>query len=80
MKTPKKTARDHKDSAAVGWCAVHEKRSYDSRKRARNAIRQINGERMRAYACDAVDGQFHIGHLPDNVRRGAITAPEVYRP
>lgn len=52
----------------VGICAVCGKRMYATRAAARKAAKDLYpGHAMRAYQCD---GHWHIGHLPDFVRKG----------
>ncbi|MFG2059696.1 hypothetical protein ACGFI9_37360 [Micromonospora sp. NPDC048930] len=63
----------------TGYCDAHGKRLFSSRKRARKQIREHrNGKGMREYPCTLVDGHFHIGHLPREVRRGYKTVAEVH--
>jgi len=77
------TARRAPDRAGITnaldfvWCPTHSKRAWLTRKAADSAIRRIR-EPMREYPCDRVDGGWHIGHLPPDVRKGVITAPEIY--
>lgn len=63
----------------VTWCPDCGKRSYAHRKAAKAEIRRINGTRMREYRCPTTRTYFHIGHLPDAVVTGKVTAPEIYR-
>lgn len=66
------------DSSAIGFCDVHQKLLYTGRKPARKSA-QCNGrDGMRPYRCDAVDGMWHLGHLPPNVRKGKLTAGEAF--
>ena len=63
----------------MGYCDQHAKRLYSSRKQARKQIREHRHHRgMREYPCTLVAGHFHIGHLPRDVLKGRITAPEIY--
>lgn len=57
---------------------THGKRLYETRKIARDRIRHIPGEQLRAYRCSDVEGYWHIGHLPDAVKKGEITARQIY--
>lgn len=60
-------------------CEVHGKRGYTSRKLAKAGIRRTsNSKGMRAYACDVVEGMWHIGHLPEDVTGGRRTAADIY--
>jgi hypothetical protein len=58
-------------------CPTHGKRTWWTRKAARAACRRAPGEQLRAYRCDVLPG-FHIGHLPQVVREGHLTAAEIY--
>lgn len=71
---------DHRKAGrALGFCDIHGKMLFTDRKNARMAIRHLAGRKdMREYACDAVTGMFHIGHMPPDVRSGVITAGEIY--
>ncbi len=76
-------SRDHTGAGRVsGWhdssCAVHRKRLYASRARARKAARHAHGEHLREYRCDQQDDMWHIGHLPADVRQGRRTARQIY--
>lgn len=57
------------------------KRAYLSRKEARKATRRLKqegkGDRMREYRCPDCD-RWHIGHLPQRVYRGDMSADEFY--
>lgn len=64
--------------AAAGWCPKHGKRMYPTRRQARDAIRQIAAVGGRAYRCTAVAPYWHWGHIPEAVRRGHLTAREIY--
>lgn len=65
------------DHGYIGTCSICGKRCYTSRKLAKRAARSIQGnrgKRMSAYAC----GQWwHIGHLPDVVRRGKVHRDQI---
>jgi hypothetical protein len=63
----------------IGYCDQHGKRLYPNRKQAKQMLRKHrNRQGMREYPCDLVAGHFHIGHLPQVVREGRVTAPEIY--
>jgi hypothetical protein len=64
-----------RSSGSVGWCEVHEKLLYTSRKLAKEAIRRLHGKGMTRYLCEAHEGArlWHIGHLPYSVRVGTIS-------
>lgn len=65
--------------AHMGYCDGHGKRLYSSRKQAKKQIREHRqNQGMREYPCTLVVGHFHIGHLPKDVRKGRITASEIY--
>lgn len=60
-------------------CPVHQKKSYLSRREARQAARRLYPEeRMNAYPCKADDRYWHFGHLPDALRQGEIDR-DIYR-
>lgn len=65
-------------SRHVGWCEVHAKRLFASRGEARQARNDMQDSTLRAYPCTAVDGMFHLGHKPQAVMHGRLTAREVY--
>lgn len=63
----------------VGWCPAHRKLLYGSRRAARRACRLMRWEKgLREYRCTAVDGAYHLGHLPQATRYGLKTTREVY--
>lgn len=63
---------------AAKTCNVHGKKSYTSRDLAKQASREMHDPGMREYRCDVEDGYWHIGHLPEPVRNGQVTADEHY--
>lgn len=63
---------------AAMQCDKHGKRSYTTRDLARQASREMHEPGMREYRCDAYEGYWHIGHLPEAVRNGEKTADEHY--
>ena len=64
----------------IGWCEPCDKCIYLSRKTARIAARQLSGaNRPRPYLCPAGNSWWHLGHLPDDVRRGVLDRPEYVR-
>ena len=63
-----------------GYCDVHRKRRYFTRKGAKAAIRRRHDKGvMREYRCTYANG-WHLGHIPPVVRSGEKTADEVYGP
>lgn len=61
-------------------CQAHGKRAYWSRKAAKKAIRELRGPQgMREYPCTELEGGFHIGHIPERVKRGKVTIGQIYR-
>lgn len=58
------------------------KRAYASRKEAKAVIRiaHSNAKAVSAYACPESDSQqsWHIGHLPQGVRRGEVGRSSFY--
>lgn len=55
----------------VKLCDQHQKRCYVSRKWARRVASKIVGPRLNAFPCEET-GLWHLGHLPDPVRRGDV--------
>lgn len=53
-------------------CEKHEKKAFASRKEAKAAIRAMCVTGMSEYRCDYVPGGWHIGHMPEALRRGEI--------
>lgn len=62
----------------LAWCPEHEKKVFTKRN-AKKLIGQLHDPGMRRYRCDyyMVEG-WHVGHLPGSVRRGEVSADEVY--
>jgi hypothetical protein len=60
--------RGSRQRAALGWCTVHEKVLFTSRKGARKA--RLFGSELTAYRCSVVEGFWHLGHLPPQVKDG----------
>lgn len=46
------------------------KRLFADRRTARKAAKEVPGARMTPYPCPHVNGQWHLGHLPADVRGG----------
>lgn len=63
------------------FCEAHGKRAYEGRRAAKAVIRVLpRAEGMREYRCDAFpDNRWHVGHMPEVVRRGEMSSSEVYR-
>lgn len=59
------------------FCEACGKRSYPSRRAAKTAARHAHKGSMNAYPCpnrpEGFEPVWHVGHLPDAVRRGWIT-------
>jgi hypothetical protein len=74
-------ARDVGYVTYLAFCTVHEKKAF-TRKNARKVKRDLHDPGMRAYECDqGGDMQspwWHVGHLPGVVKRGEVSAIEVY--
>jgi hypothetical protein len=66
-----------RSSGAVSWCWYHQKLLYTSRKRARVAAR-AHPEHKSPYPCTEVPTLWHIGGLPDEVRRGDMTRDQFF--
>lgn len=55
------------------------KRAYRSRKAARQKARNLYPESlMNVYKCPQVQDNWHMGHIPQDIRRGVISKGEVY--
>lgn len=60
------------------WCRDCRKYGFHTRKDAKRMEKQYPEEHMRPYRC-LVDGNlWHLGHLPDRVRQGDISADDWY--
>lgn len=60
------------------YCEHHHKNLYASRTDAKTVIRDHHSDpNMREYKCEFLDG-WHVGHMPDAVKRGEITTGEIY--
>ncbi len=61
-------------------CDTHGKRTYNSRKAAKIALDNAHPDDsgMRPYRCDTIDGAWHLGHLPRQVKRGRVAADTYY--
>ena len=59
-------------------CRTCEKRLYRSGRDARRTAKRIPGTHMSAYPCPNGTG-WHLGHLPADVRRGALSKDEYLR-
>jgi hypothetical protein len=53
------------------------KRSYMSKSVAKRAAKHVD-RTMRTYCCP-ISGLWHVGHIPDAVRRGFLRRDEIYR-
>lgn len=63
-----------------GDCAYCGKGLYASRKEAARTIRHrgVKGKGVRPYRCPANEIYWHIGHLPDGIRKGRIGRQELF--
>ena len=60
------------------FCEHHQKNLYASRSDAKTVIRDHHSDpNMREYECSVLNG-WHVGHMPDSVKRGEITTREIY--
>lgn len=57
-------------------CTHCGKRSYMTKHTARQARKLTSGHGLNVYRCDS--GYWHVGHLPESVRRGRVTRREIY--
>jgi hypothetical protein len=66
-------------SYAFGWCEVHGKLLYDSRKRAREVARARHPSKHKSpYRCTNQPMFWHYGEVPPVVFSGQKTRDEVY--
>lgn len=76
-------ARAHSEPTHNQWwrCSECGKRTFRTKSAAKRAIRAMkrDGEPvMHQYAsCDGLGR--HVGHIPENIRRGYVTRAEVYQ-
>lgn len=56
-----------------GTCWACGKRSYSSKKEAKQTARRTHpGEQLDTYECHSNAGAYHYGHLPQRVKEGRI--------
>lgn len=72
------TSRKPKTFRALGHCEKHQKLTYIDRKTARRAAQAMPSEQYSAYRCDALEGMWHIGRLPEAVRRNEVSRGDYY--
>jgi hypothetical protein len=61
------------------FCEVHKKKTF-TKENAKKLLRVLpHREGTSRYRCTVVDRGWHVGHLPEAVRRGDVTRHEVYR-
>lgn len=65
---------------AVGYCDVHQKLNYKSRKDARH-IAHRHPDRKSAFKCEVneIFPVWHIGSLPSLVKHGQATRDDIFR-
>lgn len=69
------------DAPTIGYCGACKKQAYRSRKDARIAgRRRFPSDHVQAYQCPRINGAWHIGHLPVEVRNGQYTKDEFFGP
>lgn len=61
----------------LSHCEYHDKKLF-KKQDAKRVCRESHEPGMRRYPCKHFEGWFHVGHLPDNVRKGYVSAEEVY--
>lgn len=66
-----------RSSGAVSWCTYHQKLLYTSRSRARKAAR-AHSDHKSPYPCTINPNLWHIGGLPEEVKRGEMTRDEFF--
>lgn len=64
----------------VTYCEYHQKKAF-KKAAAKQAIRNMADRKgMREYRCGLLDDLWHVGHLPQAVLDGVVSAADVYRP
>lgn len=80
MAKPKRDRRSlpRKADGNPRWvhCSTHRWRAFLTRDDVRRYIRRLNTPGLREYPCTAIDGCWHYGPLPDDVRSGERTIDE----
>lgn len=70
----------NKNWRSVGWCTVHNKHLYDSRKAAKGVCRLHQGQHKSPFSCRYHPGMFHIGELSQSIVSGDYSRDEIYTP
>ena len=60
------------------WCRDCAKYGFHTRRDAKKMEKQYPEEHMRPYQCPVDEAFWHLGHLPDRVRSGDVSADEWY--
>jgi hypothetical protein len=68
----------NKNFRSAGWCEVHEKHLYLTRRIAKAVCRQHPGKHKTPYPCDAQEGCWHIGGLAKDIIRGRYERADFY--
>jgi hypothetical protein len=64
----------------VTYCEYHQKKAF-MKAAAKQAIRNMADRKgMREYRCGLLDDLWHVGHLPQVVLDGELSATDVYGP
>lgn len=63
---------------AEGWCDVHQKLLYSSRRKAKAVARLHHGEHKGVYQCTVQDTLFHVGGLAHRVIDGTYSREDFY--
>jgi hypothetical protein len=66
------------DADPIGWCPVHEKLLFRTRREARIFGRRFPAARKNAYRCEDQQHLWHLGELAGAIRRGVMTRDEFY--
>lgn len=67
----------NRSAQAIGWCPVHEKLLYLTRKTAKVAARK-HPSHKNEFRCDQNSDMWHIGELPLQVIHGEMTRTEYF--
>lgn len=76
--------RVNDQASYAAYCQPCDKQSFARRRDASGTVRRLRREGgtdaagLRPYRCPAAPAYWHVGHLPEVVRRGETTAAEIF--
>lgn len=68
-----------RSSHAFGFCELHQKLLYLTRKQARKVARSHKEDHKSVYECPVHPKLYHVGGVPDEVIRGEMTRSEYFK-